>query len=239
MKRNMKKSLKIFIITITVAFIATNQKNFIYKIIDNLGYDNEILKKTLLSAVITLLISVVSSALTFLCTRLKSFLSKIHISFITKVEGRTRTTMTFTPENDEYISKNVDIHLTLNPGGLITNFIIKKLGITIDIYFNPELLDIYFPDKWDTNKHETFNIFERKISVELLGEMEIGGERFRKTSHTLNEKITVKPIRIKDENTALDFVITTKRFNSVIDLLIKQLLVVEFQGLKVTCKGGL
>ncbi|SDJ77801.1 hypothetical protein [Salimicrobium halophilum] len=237
MKKKLFQYLKTFVVTILVAFIATNQENYIYKILDIIGYESDLLKKTVLSAIIALFIGLLSLCITYLWSKIKLIFQKLDVSFNTKLNGTKRTTMKFSPNDYEYASQDVEFEVNFNPGGWVSNFLIKKLGISLNIYFNPELLDIYFIDKWEIDKHEVFNISERKITINLLGNMEIKGREFKGRYHKLNEQFRVKPIRVKNAETALDLVIVSDNFDKFTRLIAKHFITVDFEALKVTCKG--
>lgn len=142
------------------------------------------------------------------------------------------------PNNYEYDEKDVEVEIVLNPGGRIPNLLIKKLGFKLDIYFNPELLDVSFFDKWDSDEAGAFKLSERNISINLLGEIEIKGKTFQERSHKLNEQFKVKPIRVKNAETALDYAITSDKFGKITRIISGNLLSIECEPLKVTCKGS-
>lgn len=237
MKVELYKALKIFMLTIAVAFLATNQENFIYSFIEKIGFQSEVLKKTTLSATITLVISIIAIILSRLSLKIKPAFQKIDVVLNTKLDGSKRTTMSFEPDNCEYSGQDVEIDISLKPGGKISNILMKKIGISLKVYFNPELLDVSFPEKWETNTYETFNISKREIIINLFEGIKIEGEKFGDKPYKLNEKITVKPIRIKNDETTLDFVIVSSRFHGVINFIVKHFININLDPLKVMCKG--
>lgn len=94
--------LKTFVITLIVAFTATSNQNLIYNILDKLGYENDVLKKTVLSAVITLLIGLLSILISYLWSVITSIIKKMDVTLITIINGRKKETIKFTPSNYEY-----------------------------------------------------------------------------------------------------------------------------------------
>lgn len=81
--------------------------------------------------------------------------------------------------------------------------------------------------------------YQNEISqLILLGEIEIKGKTFPERSHILNEQFKVKPIRVKNDVTALDYVITTEKFGYITRIISGTLLSIECDPLKVTCKGN-
>ncbi|EON74267.1 hypothetical protein [Lysinibacillus sphaericus] len=229
--------LKTFVITLIVAFTATSNQNLIYNILDKLGYENDVLKKTVLSAVITLLIGLLSILISYLWSAITSIIKKMDVTLITIINGRKKETIKFTPSNYEYDSQDVEIEITLQPKGQLSNLLIKKLGVTLDVYFNPELIDVSYSDRWDCEANQVFNIYERKISVDLLGKIDIKGRTFSGKSHKLNERFKVKPIRVKSAETYLDYVIVSTKFGKLGKTLSGYLLSVKYEPLKVNCEG--
>ncbi|GIN96917.1 hypothetical protein J6TS1_27870 [Siminovitchia terrae] len=237
MKKKVIQLLLTFVITLFVAFVATNNQNFIYNILDKLGYENDVLKKTVLSAVITLIVGLTSSVVSFLWSKITSIIKKMNVIFITKSNGKKKDAIKFTPVNHEYEHQDVEIEIILQPRGWISSLLIKNIGVTLDVYFNPELLDVSYFDKWDSELNQVFKISERKISVDLLGKIEISGKVFGRESHKLSERFRVKPIRVKNANTYLDYVIVSNKFGRIGKIISGYLLSIEFGQLKVNCKG--
>jgi hypothetical protein len=227
-----------FIITLGVAFVATDEENFVYKAIELMGFENEILKKTILSALITLFIGIFSVFITYIGGLFKTNFKKMNVSVNTKSGGNKRTMIKFNPIDYEYTEENIDIELILEPGGHGSNYLIKTLGISFKFYFNPELLDVYYLNKWETNNDGFFKITERDILINLLDKMKIEGKKFSNQPHVFSEKIVVKPIRVREARTSLDLVVISNKNNKAVRLIAKYLLTVNFDSLKVVCKGA-
>lgn len=239
MKNKISKLFKTFFITLIVAFIATENQNYVYNILDKLGQENEVFKKIVLSATITLCIGLFSSLLSFFLSKIQHTIKKMNVSISTKMNGSRRTTVKFKPVggDKEYHPKDVEIEVNFQPVGMLSVLLIKKIGVTLDIYFNPELLDVSFFDKWDSEVNQVFNVFERKISIEILAAMDIKGKKFRGNSHKLNEQFKLKPIRVKNAETSMDLVIRADKLGKFGDMLSKMLLTIDFNTLRVSCKG--
>lgn len=237
MKNKAGQLLKTFVITLIVAFVATNNQNQIYNMIDKLGYENDVLKKTVLSAVITLLIGLFSILVSFFWSVITSLIKKMDVTLNTKVNGKKKGIIKFIPSNCEYDSQDVEIEITLEPKGWLSSLLIKKLGVTLDIYFNPELIDVSYSDKWDNEANQTFQICERKISIDLLGKIDITGREFGKKPHKLSERFKVKPIRVKNAETYLDYVIVSTKFGKLGKTLSGYLILINYETLRVNCEG--
>lgn len=235
--KNAIQLIKTFVITLIVAFTATNKQNLIYNILDKLGYENDVLKKTVLSAVIALLIGLVSILISFLWSAITSIIKKMDVTLNTKINGRKKDAIKYIPTNREYDSQDVEIEITLQPKGRLSSLLIKKIGVTLDVYFNPELLDVSYSDRWECESNQVFKISERKVSVDLLGKIDIKGRTFRGKSHKLNERFKVKPIRVKNAETYLDYVIVANKFGRFGKTLSGYLLSVNYEPLKVNCEG--
>ncbi|MGN7312679.1 hypothetical protein ACTHQ4_16435 [Alkalicoccobacillus gibsonii] len=230
MKNKLGQLLRTFTITLVVAFIATDQENVIYKIINSIGIENEIFKKTVLGAIITLIIGIISLVYSFLEEKLAGNFKKINVSVNAKINGTKKATIVFQPEAMEYSQEIIELEVNFNPGGRVTNWLVKKIGVSLDVYFNPEIIDISFLNDWDTTEKVTFMLTNRNISINLLEEVKIEGKTFVNNSHTLSEKFIVKPIRVKNGSTKLDLVASNK--------LISNLFIgINFESFKVTCKG--
>lgn len=239
MKEKIFQALKTFIITLIVAFIVTDQENIVYNILNKLGYEkDEILKKTVLSGVITVCITIILIFISYFWAKLKGNLTKVDVSLITKVNGTKKTTCKFSPNNYEYAEKDIEIEVVLKPGGRLSNLLLKKIGLKLNVYFNPEILDISFYNKWDSDIEGSFRLSERNINIDLLGEIEIKGNKFLESSPKLIEKFKVKPIRVKNDVTTLDFEISSEKFEFgfITRIVSRFLLSIDCDPMKVTCK---
>lgn len=237
MKDKITQAIKVFLITIVVAFIATDNQNIIYNLLDKLGYENDVLKKTILSAVITVSITLVLILSSYIWSLIKSSIEKMDVTLITKNKGRKKEAIKFTPTDYEYDPEDVEIVISFQPKGRLSSFLIKKIGVTLDVYFNPELLDVSYSEKWDCEGNPIFKISERTISIDLLGEIDIKGREFCGKSHTLNEEFKVKPIRVKKAETYLDYVISSNKMGKFGKMLSGYLLSINYETLKVNCEG--
>lgn len=96
MKEKIFQALKTFIITLVVAFIVTDQENIVYNILNKLGYEkDEILKKTVLSGVITVFITIILIFISYSWSKLKENLTKVDVTLITKVDGTKKLLVNF------------------------------------------------------------------------------------------------------------------------------------------------
>lgn len=106
-------------------FVATDQQNFVYSILKTLGYENEIAKKTALSAVITFIIAIVLILTSYVWSKIKANIKRMNVSLVTKLDG-TKSNYKFIPNDCEYDEKDVEIEIVLNPGGWLSNLLIKN-----------------------------------------------------------------------------------------------------------------
>lgn len=237
MKNKLNQLITTFVITFIAAFVSTNNQNLIYNILNTLGYENDVLQKTILSAVITLIIGLFSILGSFLWTAITSIIKKMDITLNTKINGKKKDAIKFTPSSYEYDSQEIEIEIILQPKGKLSSLLIKSFGVSLDVYFNPELIDVSYLDRWDYEENQIFKIYERKISIDLLGKMDIKGRTFSGKSHKLNECFIVKPIRVKNAETYLDYVIVSNKFGKFGKFLSGYLLSVKYEPLKVNCEG--
>lgn len=237
MNKTIRSAIKVFTVTVFVTFIATNKENWVYKLLDLLGMDNEIGKKAILSALITLLVVILSAVISVIHDKFSVLTQKMELQIDIKTSDTTAKVLTFHPVKKEYQKQHINIEILLKPKGKITNAIIKKLGIRLEIYFNPEILDVYYCDKWDSQTIESFELKQRTILIDLFKQVKISGQEFNGKPHTLNEKFILKPIRIKDANTTLDYMIVSSFGPIVAKFASKMLLDVSSKKkIKIICK---
>lgn len=237
---NTKKELfslgKTFVITTIVAFIITNSDNFIFSILDNFGFTNDIFKKTILSALVTLGVGLVRLSLLFISTVIVKNLESLKIKIILTHNGEAITTpIEFDPVEMDYEEQEFDLKICFEPRGKMNIFIMKYIGIVVNVYFNPKILDIYFSNGWDSND-SSFEISDRLIKINLLSQISITGKKFLGREHILCEKFLIKPIRVHDSETYLDYDFSSCK-HGVISKLFTKKIELEYETIDIICKG--
>lgn len=225
-----------FAITITVTLIITNSNNFIFSFLDNLGLTNDVFQKSALSALVALVIGLVKLVWIYIThSVIKKFEPfQITLSFF-QGENKLESPLTFTPDSGEYEEQELELKISFEPKGKLNIFIMKFIGIVVDVYFNPKIVDIYFKNGWES-KDPSFEITERCIKINLLGQLDIRGKNFLNRKHVLSESILIKPVRIHNSETYLDYGFSSCRHGAVSKLLTKKI-ELEYESLEIMCKG--
>ncbi|MDT2635142.1 hypothetical protein P7D52_05335 [Enterococcus dongliensis] len=227
---------KTFIITTVVAFMITNSENFIFSVLDNVGLTNDVFKKTVLSAVVTLGIGVVRLLLLLISTAVVKNLEVLKIKIVMTCDGKEiRNPIEFDPVTAEYEEQEINLKVSFEPRGKINIFIMKYIGIVVNIYFNPKILDIYFSNGWE-GIDPSFEISDRSIKINLLSQLSISGKRFFGRKHVLSESFLIKPIRVHDSETYLDYDFSARKHGMISKLFTKKI-ELDYKTIDIICKG--
>ncbi|MGV3084822.1 hypothetical protein [Enterococcus dispar] len=119
---------KTFIITTVVAFMITNSENFIFSVLDNVGLTNDVFKKTVLSAVVTLGIGVVRLLLLLISTAVVKNLEVLKIKIVMTCDGKEiRNPIEFDPVTAEYEEQEINLKVSFEPRGKVKSIILCKI----------------------------------------------------------------------------------------------------------------
>ncbi|MGL9728967.1 hypothetical protein [Enterococcus sp. DIV0756] len=240
MKSNLWSLFKTFLVTIITAFIVTNEKNPIYSFLDNIEIKNEVFRKSFLSAAVALLIGVIGLFIVAFFQWMCLTFSKIELEMEIKQNNRKLSKIVFTPDsNNEYPKETINLEVKMHPKGKVSNIVAKWFDVNLEIYFNPNVIDVSLAEQWEQASLNGFAVSERCIKVHILKPMNIQGEKFLTTEHTMSEKIEIKPIRVKKQSTYLDYCPTFGNGNFFLNRLAKRFLKVKYNQFKIDCEEGL
>ncbi|MDT0050111.1 hypothetical protein QJV38_11920 [Listeria cossartiae subsp. cayugensis] len=235
LKKDSIALVKTFLTTILVAFLVTNSQNFIFTILDNWGFKNEIFQKAVLSAIIALAIGLLRTIGVFLFTVIIESLEPLKIELcILKNGNPTIETITFTPKGSEYLEQEFEIEVKFKPKGRVQLLIMQYFGIVIDIYFNPEVIDILF-DSWK-GQASSFEVSNRTIRIDLLKQISIKGREFYKREHKLKENFIIKPIRVHNMETYLDYNFSSRKYGVLSKVFTKKI-TLDYDSVNLVCQG--
>lgn len=239
MKNNLWSLFKTFLITIITAFVVTNEKNPIYSFLHSIKMENEIFRKSFLSATVALLIGVLSMIIaTFFQWICLSF-SKIELEIEIKKNNRKLSKLVFKPDsNNEYPEETINLEVKMQPKGKFSNLVAKWFDVNLEIYFNPGIIDLSLAEQWEQASLNGFVVSERCIKVHILKPMKIQGEEFLTNEHTMSERVEIKPIRVKKQSTYLDYCPTFGNGNFFLNRLAKRFLKIKYNQFKIDCEEG-
>lgn len=236
LKKEFVMLIKTFLVTIVVALLITISQNWIFTTLDSWGLKNEIFQKTVLSALIALGIGLLRMLGIFLMTTVIESLEPLKIELcIIKDGNRTRDTITFIPRGAEYPEQEFEIEVKFQPRGRMQLLVMQYFGIVIDIYFNPRVVDVSF-DGWES-QDSSFEISGRTIRIDLLKQVSIKGREFFKREHKLNENFIIKPIRVRNVETYLDYEFSSRRYGILAKVFTKGI-TLDYDAVELVCQGG-
>lgn len=234
-KKELWALLKTFIVTIAIAFIVTNNQNYIYTWLNKFGLTNETFQKLFVSALVAIVFGIVRLLVFVIFELIVKNIKPLEIELTFKHNNmNVDEPLVFIPNGFEYSEKAVEVEIKFKPKGKLNIIIMKYLGIVINIYFNPKVIDIYYEDGWD-GSDSSFNIAERAISVEILKQVSIRGRNFFDREHKLIETFLMKPIRVKNTETYLDYDFSLCK-HGFLSKLFTNKIKLKYEILDVICK---
>lgn len=235
MKKQVKSAFKTFAFTIVLAFTINGSINFLVRFLKFLGVTNETMQKILVSAIIALVFTLLKVGIIYCWEKFSLTMQPfdLKISF-SSVNSPAISEICFDPINGEYNEQEIEIEMILSPRGKKHVSFMKNLDVFVKIYFNPELLDIQYVDRWDS-KEASFILENRTIDIYPLKQFDIEGNSFFSREHTLKEKFLIKPIRVHNGSTYLDYKFNTKNRNWYVKFLLKKMKLNE-EVVNVICR---
>ncbi|OTN78262.1 hypothetical protein [Enterococcus faecium] len=228
---------KTFVISFVIALLITNNENWIFSILNSLGLTNEIFQKTVLSLTVTAGIGLIKLFLYGFSRFILNNLQPLEIKLIlTNGKFAIEKPIEFYPIDSEYEEQQIDMIISFKPKGKLNMIIMKYFGIIIDIYFNPNILDIYFENGWES-QNPSFEVVERSIKVNLLSQISIKGKKFFDREHVIQETILIKPIRVKNTETYLDYNFSSIK-HGMLSRLFTQKIELDYKVVDIICKEG-
>lgn len=213
-----KKFIKIivtFLSTFLIATIASDNQNKVYTFLENHGYADITIKKAVLSALIVATIEIIKLVLELLVKLIllviNNYFKRLFLEVSFKVKGRKKDIIKFKPKNYQYDEQLLDIEIIVTPAGRILMYVLKFLEIYLEIFFNPQILDVSLVDdkKWMDEKTPTRSFIDSQtVCIGVLNEFRLGGNS--EDPFRITEKIILIPKRVKGDTTNINLRINTK-----------------------------
>lgn len=231
------KLVKDFVLTIAVAFLATNQQNFIYHFLNGLNIKNIVFQKIVLSALVTFAIGLISVLLNWIGFKINLFVSKflkkasIEPKFFSN--NKSITKLMFKKSGLSFEERQIELELSITPAGKISLFILKALKVKIEIFFNPQVLDITLKNdsKWMSKKADVYIDESQKLCINFFDTFRLGG--MQNQPFKREESILIVPKRNNSQTTYVDFKISA----DIGVTLCRSLTKIKPRELTVVCLG--
>lgn len=235
MKKQVKSAFKTFALTIVLAFTINGSINFLVSSLEFVGIKNETMQKIFVSAIIALVFALLKLGIIHYWEKFSLTMQPFDLK-ISFSSGNSPITseIYFDPINGEYNEQEIEIEIIFSPKGKKHVSFMKELDVFVKIYFNPELLDIQYVNRWDSKK-ASFILENRTIEIHPLKQLDIGGNSFFSREHTFKEKFLIKPIRVHNGSTYLDYKFNTKNRKWYVKFLLKKMKLNE-EVVNVICR---
>lgn len=236
-----KSCIKILIafgVTFITAITASNNKNFVFNFLSQLGFSDPTIQKAVLSGLIVATVGIVQQVLSLLNTMLlwniKKYFKRLSLDINFKVNNRSKQSITFKPIGGEYEEVQVDVELKITPAGKISLYILKICGLQLEIFFNPQIIDVTLENdrEWLNQKTNTKINNKQALCVGVLENFRLGGMSMK--PFILTESVIILPKRVNKETAYIDFKLTSVIGNRLCRALCNS----NMKELNIECEGG-
>ncbi|OPD56199.1 hypothetical protein [Bacillus anthracis] len=232
------KLIVTFVITFFTAIISSNNSNIVYNLLNQHGYSDPTIQKVILSGIIAVAVGVLQLLLGLLYKTLlwsiKRYFERLIVDISFKINNRYKESIKFKPVGGEYKEEEVDIELEIVPAGKISMFILKLLGLQIEIFFNPQIIDVTLVNdqEW-LNENASTRVNEKQtICISVLENYRLGGLSMK--SFIMTESIVILPKRVKRDTAHIDFKLTSVAGSKITSALCDS----KMKELNIECEGG-
>jgi len=210
------KTIKIivtFLVTLCTAIISSNNTNIVYDFLSQHGYSDPTVQKVVLSAIIVAVIAILQELLGLLYKAIlwiiKCYFARLTVEIGYKINNRNTELIKFKPVGGEYEEKQLEIELKIIPAGKISIFIFKILKLQIEIFFNPQIIDVtLINDQEWINENASTRVSENQaICINVLENYRLGGLSMK--PYIMTESIIILPKRVKRDTAYIDFKVTS------------------------------
>ncbi|MDC7767289.1 hypothetical protein POL82_27900 [Priestia aryabhattai] len=227
-----------FAITLFTAIISSNNTNNVYNFLNRHGYSDPTIQKVILSAIIAAAIALLQAVLGLLYKAvlwiIKSYFARSTVEVNFRINNENEESIKFEPVGGEYEEKQVEIELKVIPAGKISIFIFKLLKLQMEIFFNPQIIDITLlnDQEWLNQNASTRISDNESICINVLNNYRLGG--FSMRPYTMTENIVILPKRIKRDTAYIDFRVTSAIGSGICIALCDP----NMKELNIECEGG-
>lgn len=208
----LKGSFKL-VVTGTIAFfiaiVASDNSNIVYKTLDDHDITDQVAQKAILSAMIAFIIGFLDLLLKLLFKLflwiVGKYFKRLKVSINFKENNRNKKSIKFKPSNGVYKEERIDIEVEVIPEGKISLLILKLLGLQIQVFFNPHILDVTLENDQDWLGEKPVTIIDDKqaVCISVLKNYNIQGSKLKPFKTT--ESIVIFPKRVKRDTAHIDF----------------------------------
>jgi len=235
-----KSCIKILIalgVTFITAITASNNKNFVFNFLSQHGFSDPTIQNAVLSGLIVAIVGIVQQVLSLLNIMLlwtiKKYFKRLSLDIDFKVNNRSKQSINFKSIGGEYEEVQVDIELKITPAGKISLYILKFFGLQIEIFFNPQIIDVALVNdrEWLDQKTNTRINNKQALCIGVLEIFRLGGMSMK--PYIITESIVILPKRVKRETAYIDFKLTSVMGNRICRALCNS----NMKELYIECEG--
>lgn len=232
------KLIVTFLIALFTVVIASDNSNKLYEFLNKHDYTDPLVQKAILSAAIAGAIGILQELIDLLYKLLlwiiKKYFKRLTVSIKFKKNKRNRDVIRFKPVNGAYVAEQVDIEINIVPAGKIAMMILKLLGLRIEVFFNPHIIDVTLENdpEWLNEKADTKVNQEQAVCISVLKDYRLGGSTIK--PFLMTESIIILPKRVKKDTAHIDFKLTSFMGSKLSSALCES----DMKDLDIECERG-
>lgn len=213
------KLLVTFVILFIVVFISSNPNNEIYKFLDKFSFSDD-QKKNVLVGIVTLIIGLIE-LLIILVNKLfiwavQKLLKKLKVDISFSGVGKStkivdKKLFFYQKSNGLFHENKLKVLLCIYPAGDWTMWILKKLKVRIEIFFNPQLFDVTLDNdqEWISETDQLSSSIsineEQAICINILDDYRL--DSHDRDSFEIEEIIYVTPKGNLKKTSKVDYIL--------------------------------
>lgn len=237
----LKKIIQIFwtfAITFVTAVVASDNQNKIYTFLDKYWNLDITVKRLVLSGLIVGVVGILQ-AIVWLTNNLfliivKRYFKRLSIDIKFKTKNRYKGCVKFKIAGDVYSEEVIEVEINVSPAGKLSMLILKLLGLKLEMFFNPQIIDITLvnDNEWLDAEAGTTITESQTLSIDVLKNYRLDGKL--SNAFRMTEDIIIIPKRVRRATTSINFklktVIGSKLGNALCESSMAELI--------IECEGG-
>ncbi|EGO8310956.1 hypothetical protein E3O82_000912 [Enterococcus faecalis] len=164
----------------------------------------------------------------------KRYFKRLSIDIKFKTKNRYKGCVKFKIAGDVYSEEVIEVEINVSPAGKLSMLILKLLGLKLEMFFNPQIIDITLvnDNEWLDAEAGTTITESQTLSIDVLKNYRLDGKL--SNAFRMTEDIIIIPKRVRRATTSINFklktVIGSKLGNALCESSMAELI--------IECEGG-
>ncbi|EED2262790.1 hypothetical protein LHM76_001430 [Listeria monocytogenes] len=237
----LKKLIQIlltFTITFVTAVVASDNQNNIYTFLDRHWSLDANVKRLILSGLIVGVVGILQSIVwltnSLFLIVVRRYFKRLTIDIKFKIRNQYKDFVKFKTTGNAYLEEGVEVEINVCPAGKLSMLILKLLGLKLEMFFNPEIVDITLvnDNEWLDEEAVTTIIEKQTLYIDVLKNYRLDGKLAN--AFKMTEDVIIVPKRVKRATTSVNFQLKTVIGSKLGNVLCES----SMADLNIECEGG-